>query len=135
MRGPTQSALRVLIVDDNADTAASLALLFRTWGHDVAVAEDGHSAIRTALEFRPEAVILDIGLPMMDGFEVAKRLRSMPGLGRPFLVASSGFNREGDFRRAEAVGIDHYLVKPFDPFGLESILASCRSSELEATPA
>lgn len=135
MRGPARSALRVLVVDDNADTAASLAQLLRAYGHVVEVAEDGPSAIRTALEFRPEAVLLDIGLPMMDGFEVAERLRSLPALGRPFIVATSGFNREGDFRRAEAVGIDRYLVKPFDPFGLEAILASRRPSAPEAIPA
>ena len=128
MRGNTQSRLRVLIVDDNFDTATSLSILFEVWGHDVTVAHDGASALSTAIDFRPDAVILDIGLPIMDGFEVAKRLRSIPDFRHTCIVASSGYNRETDLNRALEVGIDRYLVKPFDPFLLETLLESCRSA-------
>jgi CheY-like chemotaxis protein len=126
MRRQASSALRVLVVDDNVDTAASLAFLFRSWGHEVAQAHDGPEAIRIALEQRPHAVLLDIGLPLMDGFEVAERLRQLPGGRRLFIVCASGFNRATDRNRANEVGIDEYLVKPFDPFALEGMLASCR---------
>lgn len=126
MRGSPSSTLRVLVVDDNVDTAESLAFLFRSWGHDVVVAHDGPSAIATALDFGPHAVLLDIGLPGLDGFEVAQRLRRLPDGDRTFIAAASGYNREKDLRRADEVGIDQYLVKPFDPFGLERVLESCR---------
>src|SRR5262249_13328129 len=82
---PRGDALRSLVVDDNPDAARSLALLLRLDGHEVRVADDGPSALRTAAEFRPEAVLLDIGLPGMDGNEVAKRLRATPGLERSVL--------------------------------------------------
>ena len=135
MQVPTSPALRVLVVDDNIDTAAGLALLLRSWGYEVAMAHDGPSALETANAFCPHAVLLDIGLPRLSGFEVAQRLRQAPEHdGRPFLVAFSGYNRESDLRRAEEVGIDVYLVKPFDPFGLESLLAD-RLLAAEAVPA
>jgi two-component system CheB/CheR fusion protein len=126
MRGYTDAALRVLVVDDNIDTASMLALMLRSWGHEAAVTYDGPSALARAVDFLPDAVLLDIGLPLLDGFEVATRLRSMPGLEGTLIVASSGYNREADLRRAADVGIDHYLVKPFDPLRLEQTLASCR---------
>jgi CheY-like chemotaxis protein len=117
-------AIRVLIVDDNADTLASLAILCRTWGHEVKTAQDGPSALAAAREFVPDAILLDIGLPRMDGFEVAERLRALPDFAQTFIVASSGYNRESDLRRAAELGINLYLVKPFDPFRLEGVLAS-----------
>ena len=134
MRGNTHPMLRVLVVDDNADTAECLAFLFRSWGHEVAVAHDGPGAIEAAAEFRPQAALVDIGLPGLDGFEVAQRLRRLPGGGRMLIVASTGFGRDGDRRRAGEAGIDLYLVKPFDPFELEPILAA-RCSAVEAIPA
>src|SRR4051812_29577042 len=124
MRGTADTPLRALVVDDNVDIASNLSILIRTWGYEVRVAHDGPSAVETAQEFRPHAVLLDIGLPQMDGFEVAQRLRSLPDLDRILIVAASGFNREKDLCRAERVGIDLYLVKPFDPFRLEEIFAS-----------
>lgn len=128
MRGPIDSPLRVLIVDDNIDTAGSLALLLRMWGHEVRATHDGISAVEVAMEFRPDAVILDIGLPHIDGFEVAARLRALPDFERTLIVASSGYSREIDRLRASEVGIEHYFVKPFDPWRLESILASHRTT-------
>lgn len=127
MRGHLATSLRVLIVDDSVDTASSLAALLRLWGHDVKMAHDGLSAIETAVAFRPDAVILDIGLPQIDGFEVAARLRALPEFGGILIVGSSGYSRESDRRRADEVGIDVYLVKPFDPFRLEPILDAHRA--------
>jgi two-component system CheB/CheR fusion protein len=123
----SDTVLRVLIVDDNEDTADSLAVLVRMWGHEVQTTHDGLSAIETSLGFRPEVVVLDIGLPEIDGFEVAARLRALPGFERALIVGSSGYNSESDRRRAAEVGIDLYFVKPFDPWRLESILQSHRS--------
>ncbi|WP_165075237.1 response regulator [Paludisphaera rhizosphaerae] len=124
MRGHAHSALRILVVDDNVDTAACLAMLLQAWGYEAAEAHDGPEALQVAREQRPHAVVLDLGLPLMDGFEVARRLREQPGGKDVFIVCSSGFNQESDHRRAEEAGIDQYLVKPFDPFVLEDLLAS-----------
>jgi DNA-binding response OmpR family regulator len=134
MRGPSDTPLRVLIVDDNLDTAGSLALLFRMWGHDARTTHDGLSAFQLAREFRPDVVVLDIGLPQLDGFEVAARLRALPEFQRTLIVGSSGYSRESDRLRAAEVGINVYLVKPFDPWRLESILESHRAT-LEPIPA
>jgi CheY-like chemotaxis protein len=115
MRGSTTTSRRVLIVADNQDTARSLAFLFESWGHEVKIVPDGPSAVAAAIAFRPEAILLDIALPLMDGFAVAEQIRLLPGLNRVLLIGTSGYNRDSDFRRAARVGIDVYLVKPFDP--------------------
>jgi CheY-like chemotaxis protein len=124
MRGPSDPALRVLIVDDNIDTTASLALLLQMWGHEVRMTHDGPSALELAFEFWPDVVLLDIGLPRMDGFEVAARLRTSPLFERTLIVGSSGYSSDSDRCRAVEVGINLYFVKPFDPWRLESILES-----------
>lgn len=134
MRGPSDSPLRVLIVDDNIDTAGSLAVLLEMWGHEVRTTHDGLSAVEVAREFRPDAVVLDIGLPHLDGFHVAAQLRALPEFDRTLIVGSSGYSRENDRRRATEVGINLYLIKPFDPWRLESILAEHRAAGV-AVPA
>ena len=134
MRGPSDTSLRVLVVDDNVDTAKILAMLLRMWGHEVRTTHDGPSALEIARDFRPDAVLLDIGLPRMDGFEVAAELRSLPDFERILIVGSSGYSRDSDRRRAAEVGMDRYFVKPFDPWQLESILEAHRAS-IEAVPA
>ena len=114
---------RVLVVDDNEDIAASLArLLKRIYRHEVRVAHDGPSALRTADEFEPEIVLLDIGLPGMDGCEVARRLRDEPRFQAILLIALTGWGQESDRQRSEAAGIDHHLVKPVDPDALASLM-------------
>ena len=135
MRGTTEKSLRVLVVDDNEDTALSLAYLFSLWGDDLRTAYDGPSAVESARTFRPDVIVLDIGLPRMDGFEVARQLRNQPETNRVFLVGSSGYSQPKDRQRAREVGIDHYLVKPFDPWVLEELLGSLRSSPAAAIPA
>ena len=104
---------KVLVVDDNVDGAESLALLLRLDGHEVRLAHDGPSALAAAPAFRPEVILLDIGLPGgMDGYQVARRLRQLPGLGEAFLVALTGYGQEEDRRRSREAGCDAHLVKP-----------------------
>jgi PAS domain S-box-containing protein len=113
---------RVLVVDDNRDSAESIALLAEIWGHEVRTALDGPSALEIAAAYRPEVILLDIGLPGMDGYEVARRLRQRAG-GGPVLVAMTGYGMEEDRRRSREAGFDHHLVKPVDPEGLRALLA------------
>jgi signal transduction histidine kinase/DNA-binding response OmpR family regulator len=114
---------RVLVVDDNQDAAESLALLLRLAGHDVHVCHDGPAAVAAAVELVPEVVLLDIGLPGMDGFEVARRLRAHPALARTLLVAVTGYGQSQDLDRSREVGFDHHLVKPVDPDTLVEVFA------------
>jgi two-component system CheB/CheR fusion protein len=103
---------RVLIIDDNRDSTETLASLMRIWNHEVKTAQDGPSALAAAESFHPDVVFLDIGLPGMNGFEVAKRLRRLPDLPQMLLVALSGYSQDGDRFQAQEAGFDHYLVKP-----------------------
>ena len=105
---------RMLIVDDNKDSARSLATLQSRRGHETRLAFTGPDAVAAAAEFLPEVVLLDIGLPGMDGFEVARQIRAMPALRGSFLVAMSGYGSEDDRTEAQAAGFDEYLVKPAD---------------------
>ena len=105
---------RILIVDDNSDSARSLAMLQRQRGHNARTAFTGPDALTAAAEFIPEVVLLDIGLPGMDGFEVARQIRAMPALAGVFLVAMSGYGSAADRAAARAAGFDEYLVKPID---------------------
>jgi signal transduction histidine kinase/DNA-binding response OmpR family regulator len=115
---------RVLIAEDNTDTAESLALLLRSMGYELQVAHDGPGAVAAAVEFRPDVAILDIGLPGMSGYEVARRLRAaLPS--RPLcLVATTGYGREEDRQMAAAAGFDHHLTKPVEFQLLLEVLAS-----------
>jgi two-component system, OmpR family, response regulator len=115
--------LRVLVVDDCPDLRASLRILLGLWGHDVREAPDGHAALRLAAAFRPDAVLLNVGLPGLDGYEVARRLRRLPGLGGVLLVAVTGYGSPKDVAACRAAGFDHHLLKPFDPVALERLLA------------
>jgi signal transduction histidine kinase/ActR/RegA family two-component response regulator len=117
-------SLRVLIVDDDIDGAESLGLLLRLWKHEVQVAHDGQSALQRAHLWRPEVVLLDIGLPGgLDGFQVAHRLREELGLHQAILLAMTGWGQEEDRRQSRAAGFDHHLVKPVDPAELQTLLA------------
>jgi CheY-like chemotaxis protein len=105
---------RMLIVDDNEDSAGSMAILQRRRGHETRTAFTGPGAVAVATEFAPEVVLLDIGLPGMDGFEVARRLRAMPALAGAFLVAMSGYGSDEDRAEARDAGFDEYLIKPLN---------------------
>jgi len=121
---PTPRTLRVLVVDDNLDAADSLAMLLGSLGHDVKAVHDGQAALAAVLVFRPHVVLLDIGLPIMDGYEVARRLRLNPELASIVLVALTGYGDESGLRRSQAAGIDHRLVKPAPFAMLQRILVS-----------
>lgn len=107
-------SLRMLIVDDNEDAAGSMALLQELRGHVTRTAPNGTEALRIAVEFIPQVVLLDIGLPGMDGFEVARRLRGLPAMKDAFLVALTGYGSQADRQRAKEAGFDEHLVKPAD---------------------
>jgi signal transduction histidine kinase len=114
---------RILVVDDNVDAATSLARLLVTLdGHQVRVAHDGPSALELAGVFAPEVAILDIGMPGMDGYEVARRLRSDPRFEKTRLIALSGWSQDGDRRRSREAGMDEHLVKPVDLEALRHVL-------------
>ncbi|MDQ3420978.1 MAG: response regulator, partial [Acidobacteriota bacterium] len=106
------SHARVLIVDDNVDAAEMLAHALKLNGHHTWVAHDGPEALRQAAIARPSAAFLDIGLPVMDGYELAARLREIPGLEAIRLVAVTGYGQESDRQRSAAAGFHHHLVKP-----------------------
>lgn len=114
---------RVLVVDDNLDSAETIALMAQLWGHDVRTANDGPSALTAAADYRPEVVLLDIGLPGMDGFEVARKLREQEWMDGVMLVAMTGYGQEEDRRRSKEAGFDHHMVKPIDPGALQTLLA------------
>jgi PAS domain S-box-containing protein len=115
--------LRVLVVDDNQDAADSLAMLLELIGQDVRAAYDGPTSLVQAEAFRPAMVFLDIGMPGMDGYEVARRMRSHHALGQVVLVALTGWGQDGDRRRSREAGFDRHLVKPVDPATLQEVLA------------
>jgi DNA-binding response OmpR family regulator len=117
-----------LIVDDNRDAADSLAMLLRTTGNDIRTAYDGLEAVQVANEFRPEVVLLDIGLPKIDGHEVAQRLRREPWAQHACLIAVTGWSDETDRARSRASGFDHHLVKPLDTGHLAKLLSSIERS-------
>ena len=117
-------ALRVLIVDDNVDTVTTLAMLVKESGHAVRTAYDGTSVVEAALDYRPNVVLLDIGLPGLNGFEVAKQLRQQPALQNTVLVAMTGYGQESDRQRSKEAGFDHHLVKPGDFGKVLQILAT-----------
>jgi DNA-binding response OmpR family regulator len=111
---------RILVVDDSQDSAESLALLLELHGHEVRTAFAGPAALEAASTFLPEIVLLDIGLPGMDGYEVARRLRVEHDGCR--LIALTGYGREDDRERSREAGFDHHLVKPVDLAELTRVL-------------
>lgn len=117
---------RILLVEDNLDVAAMLAALLRLDGHELLIVHNGMAALPAAREFAPEAVLLDIGLPLMDGYEVARRLRVDPVTRDALLVAVTGYGQERDRQLARDAGFDHHLVKPVDPERLQEVLRTPR---------
>ncbi|HSK11337.1 MAG TPA: response regulator, partial [Vicinamibacterales bacterium] len=105
---------RVLVVDDNLDSAELLALNVQMGGHDVVTAHNGESALGLAAAYRPDVVLLDLGMPGMDGYEVAARLREVPGLEAVRIVAVTGYGEEEHRRRTRSSGFAEHLVKPVD---------------------
>jgi PAS domain S-box-containing protein len=118
-----RTPLRVLVVDDNRDAADGLALLLDLHGHQTRVAYEAEGALQAAKAFRPDVAILDIGMPVMDGYELARRLKRTPEAEKTVLVAMTGWGQEEDVRKGKEAGFDHHLVKPSEPAVLEKLLA------------
>jgi len=119
---PVARMKRVLVVDDNLDAADSLGMLLQFLGAEVAVVHDGPAALASMRTFRPEVVLLDLGMPGMNGIEVARLMREDPELAGITLVALTGWGQREDRRRTHEAGFDHHLVKPADLDSLQSIL-------------
>jgi two-component system, sensor histidine kinase len=119
----TSGGRKVLVIDDNADGREALRTFLELGGHRVEVAENGHDGIARALATRPEVALIDIGLPDLDGYTVARRLREGPAGRSALLVALTGYGRPDDRRRALDAGFDAHLVKPVDPQELTDVLA------------
>ncbi len=120
---PSRSGVRVLVVEDNVDAALTLADLLTLWGYEVRVVHDGLAALEVAPDYRPEAVLLDIGLPKMDGYGVARWLRAQPPLAGVLIVGVTGYGQERDRQLSREAGFDHHLVKPVDLTLLRRLLA------------
>jgi signal transduction histidine kinase/ActR/RegA family two-component response regulator len=120
---------RVLVVDDNEDAASSLGMLLKYLGTDVEVVHDGPTALSMIERYRPDVVLLDIGMPGMDGFEVARRIRERAHLGSVVLIALTGWGQAEDRSRTREAGFDHHLVKPADIAALQSVLVTTGNEE------
>lgn len=120
----TTNGRRILVVDDNQDGAHSLAMVLQLQGNEVCTVYDGPEAVQVAAEFHPDVVLLDIGLPTLNGYETARRIRAHPEAGHALIIALTGWGQEEDRRRSREAGFDHHLVKPVDLHALERLLAS-----------
>jgi CheY-like chemotaxis protein len=118
----SMTPLRILVVDDNSDSAESMALMLKFAGHTVAVAHDGFEALETAKTFQPHAVLLDLGMPKLNGYETAQQIRQQPWGDNVVLIALTGWGQEEDRRRSREAGFNAHLVKPVDHHSLEKIL-------------
>jgi signal transduction histidine kinase/CheY-like chemotaxis protein len=127
---PAPAARRILIADDNVDYASSMGQLLQAQGHEVRVVHDGAQALETALHFQPDVAFLDIGMPRIHGYELARRLRAQPLTARCVLVAVTGWGQEDDRRRAREAGFDRHLVKPVELAQVQAIIESIPVSQL-----
>jgi CheY-like chemotaxis protein len=121
-----QAKQRLLIVDDNVAAAGLLEMLLRKHGHEVHVAHDGLEAVEVAERYRPHVVLMDLGMPKLDGYEAAKRIRREPWGRDMLLVAVTGWGQDGDRQRTSDAGFDHHLVKPAQPALIQQILAQTK---------
>lgn len=123
-RALTAKALRILIVDDNQDAAEMLAMLLQFSGHETHQAHDGEEAVEATTKLQPDVILLDIGLPRLNGYEAARKIRERHEQPvRPLLVAVTGWGQDEDRRRTEEAGFDAHLVKPVDQAALGRLLA------------
>jgi CheY-like chemotaxis protein len=125
--------LRILVADDDRDAVASLVLLLRHEGHEVRGVFTGHDVLDKVRDFGPDVVLLDIGMPHISGYEVARALRERYASARPVLIAVTGRDQPGDRNLAQLAGFDHHVVKPYDPNALLALLAPLQPPRL-ATP-
>jgi CheY-like chemotaxis protein len=125
---PSTTKSRILVVDDNVDTACGMASILDLLGHEVVTAHSGPEALRAAGVHRPDFILLDIGLPGMDGYQVASRLRQDESCKEAFIVAVSGYGQEEDRRRSREAGFDHHLIKPLDLEAFLSLLSARKAA-------
>jgi CheY-like chemotaxis protein len=121
--GDTRGHRRILVVDDNQDSAKTLATVLRLTGNEVRTAFDGMKAVEAAEAFHPDVAVLDIGLPELNGYDVARRIRQEPWGREIVLIALTGWGQEADKREARAAGFNHHLVKPVNHAALQKLLA------------
>ena len=119
----TRNPKRVLLIEDNPDVTDMLAEYLRQLGHEVICASDGQAGLNAAVEHHPQVIVCDIGLPRLDGYEVARRLRDEPGLRSCRMIAVSGYGDAGDREKARAAGFAHHVTKPADPMALAELIA------------
>jgi CheY-like chemotaxis protein len=130
-------ARRVLVVDDNSDSGSSLAMMLELMGHQTAQAYDGQEAVEAAAQFKPDVVVLDIGMPGLNGYEAARRVRAESWGKDIMLIALTGWGQAEDRSRAQEAGFDHHMTKPTDPMAFAKVLVnsrarrSCDSGEFE----
>jgi CheY-like chemotaxis protein len=124
MRPNPAVSRRILVVDDNEDSAESLTLLLRLQGHLVESAHDGRHALEAAEQFRPDVILLDLGMPGMSGYEVCQEIRKQPWGGKMLLLAQTGWGQDQDRQRTKDAGFDGHLTKPIDHARLEEILTN-----------
>jgi CheY-like chemotaxis protein len=117
---------KILVVDDNPDSALSLAMMLSIMGHDTRTAHDGETAVSTAESFLPDVVLLDIGLPKLNGYEVAQRIRNSTWGTSMFLIAVTGWGQDEDRQRSSEVGLNVHMVKPVEPAALQKLLAELK---------
>jgi two-component system, OmpR family, response regulator len=125
--GESTQPRRVLLVDDSVDAAEAMSMLLETLGHEVRVVHDGPSALAIVDDFAPEVVILDIGLPGMSGFDVARELRMRAVTKTALLIALTGYGADSDKQEARDAGFDHHLVKPVSFTAIETVIAASLS--------
>ena len=123
----TPQLFRILVVDDNHDSALSLAMMLSIMGHETRTSHDGEAALTIAESFLPDVVLLDIGLPKLNGYEVAQRIRENAWGHSMFLIAVTGWGQEEDRQRSSEVGLNVHMVKPVEPAALERLLSTLRS--------
>ncbi len=119
-----EARYRILVVDDNRDSAESLALLLKYMGHETHIALDGAQAVASAASVRPDVVLLDLGMPRVNGYDACRQIRAESWSQGMLLIAQTGWGQDEDRRRTEEAGFDGHLVKPIDPDALLALVAS-----------
>jgi CheY-like chemotaxis protein len=126
---PQTAGRKILVADDDQDSAESLAMLLQMMGHEVRSALNGLEAVNLAADFRPDLIVLDIGMPGLDGYEVCRQIRQQPWAHRVVIAALTGWTRDEDRDRSQQAGFNHYLVKPVDPQALTDLVARISGSD------
>jgi CheY-like chemotaxis protein len=128
MAASTGGGTKILVVDDNRDAADTLTMVLELAGHEVRTAYDGTDALRLAEVFLPRVMLLDIGMPLMDGYQAARQIRDRTWGKSMVLVALTGWGQEQDRRRTREAGFDHHLVKPVDPQAISELIEEVKLS-------